>query len=266
MTKEALDQNDIVEDAKLKTAVLTELLKLVPEIFGSHIDFSINQFKSKKNLVYEVEFKKKPKVFPKKFINLLTKKANVLYYIQMERTGGEKATKDKKSFTSVVEASKEAIEVYKSIIRDFKTFKKIPKVLYLLAVTYHSIGETNKFMVVAEKVVGKYSETIEAMRARLLLGKHHFNEDELTEALSYFKPVITSEFTFERNQAKFYMGHVHMRKENYKSALKMFEDVIVDEDLEEEDSVKKVMMKTHQISSSLKREALINSLKAFTYV
>jgi tRNA A-37 threonylcarbamoyl transferase component Bud32 len=57
-----------MEDLKQKTQVLSELVKLIPAIFGQGIDFTIIQFKSKKNLVYDVEFMEKPQEFPKSIV------------------------------------------------------------------------------------------------------------------------------------------------------------------------------------------------------
>jgi len=58
----------MMEDLKLKARVLRELSNIVPEILDTEIDFTITQFKSKKNLVYEVNFLEKPKNSPKSMV------------------------------------------------------------------------------------------------------------------------------------------------------------------------------------------------------
>ncbi len=199
--------------------------------------------------------------------NLLTKKANVLYYIQMERQGSEvPAEGGKQKFKAVTDASIEAIRVYQTIANDFKSYDKIPKVLYLLSVSYHSIGETAKFMAMSEKLTRTYPESTESLRVRLLLGKHYFDEEEYEDAEEALEPVTESNLVYERNRAKYYLGVLYLRLERYKSALMTFEEIILDEELDDEDSPRSVSLKTSKISSSLKREALIDSIKAFTHV
>ena len=57
-----------MEDSKQKAEVIKELEKLFPEIFEKGVRFSINQFKSKKNLVYDIEFLEKPELLPKSIV------------------------------------------------------------------------------------------------------------------------------------------------------------------------------------------------------
>ncbi len=57
-----------MDDLKKMDEVLVELMAFFPEIFDKGIKFSISQFKSKKNLVYDVEFIEKPDKFPKKIV------------------------------------------------------------------------------------------------------------------------------------------------------------------------------------------------------
>ena len=57
-----------MEDPKQKARIIRELVNLVPEILGKGREFSIIQFKSKKNLVYAIEFLEKPDKFPKSIV------------------------------------------------------------------------------------------------------------------------------------------------------------------------------------------------------
>ncbi len=53
---------------KIKIKIKSDLGNEIPELIDGTNDFSLNRLTSKKNIVYELVFKKKPKIFPKEVI------------------------------------------------------------------------------------------------------------------------------------------------------------------------------------------------------
>ena len=52
---------------------------------------------------------------------LLSQKSNALYYVEMEKSGGEKA---KNGFSAVIATQKESISVYEKILKEFPATDK----------------------------------------------------------------------------------------------------------------------------------------------
>jgi TolA-binding protein len=201
---------------------------------------------------------------------LLSQKANVLYYIQMERENKSDTTvtvvKGKDAFSPVTEALMEAIGVYKNILKDFKQFDKRKKVYYLLAVSLKSVDEIPLFIQAVSHLIQEFPASEEAIRARLLLGQHYYDKNEYRQAMEMFVPVSRSPFPYERDLAKYRMGLIWLSNEKFRDALKMFEEVSTDEALKEEDTQATISLKTRKVQSNLKREALIDSVRAYTNV
>lgn len=198
--------------------------------------------------------------------SLYSQKANALYYIQMERMGSDTAANTKKSFKIVIEASKEAIATYELLIKDFPSFPKRAEVLYLLAVTNQAIDNEAKFMVITEKLIKDFPKSEEAMKGRMLLGKHHFIKGDYKDALKMFDPISKSKFNFVKNQAIYNMGQVYIRQGKYKKALNAYRRVILDKKLEKHGAATEIAIKDRQVKTSLKREALLDSVQPFTYL
>jgi hypothetical protein len=199
---------------------------------------------------------------------LLSQKANVLYYLQMETENRSDvvATVDVSKFYSVVKAQKEAIEVYERVITDFPDFDKRSKALYLVALTYKSIDETPKFFSYAKTLIKEYPDEQGTFRVQLLLGQNHYENDEYRDARAILKPVSKCRFVYEKNQANYLLGLIALRNEKFKKALRLFEGIIADEGLEAEDNQVTVSLKSMNLKRSLKREALLDSILAYPHV
>lgn len=198
---------------------------------------------------------------------LLTQKASTLYYIQMEREGrtGDLAL-SKGQFSPITEAQKEAIETFTRILAEFPRFDKRVKVFYLLAVSLKSIDEVPRFLKTAEKMMKQFPKDPQTMRVRLLLGQHYFDKGLYREALGALTPVLSSPFSYEKNLARYRVGLVYLAEERPKEALKSLELVITDKEFKDEDAPAEVSLKAKRVKSNLRREALIDSIRAFTAV
>src|SRR5206468_12811216 len=95
--------------------------------------------------------------------DLLSQKALTLYYIQMERDGGKIDTGQKSTQESVpvVQATKEAVEIYRLVLHDFPTYAKRSEVAYKLALSLKSIDETAEFVSVASRLIKEHPGTEE---------------------------------------------------------------------------------------------------------
>lgn len=199
--------------------------------------------------------------------DLLSQKSTVLYYIQME---SDKNTDLKvaatKKFSPVVAAQNEAIVVYNKILKEFPKFSKRHQVLYRLAVGQKSIDEGPAFVETSEKLIREFPKEKEATQARLLVGQYFFDMQDHNKALSYLRPALTVAWPFERNAARYRIGLIRILEGQHREALSLFELIATDSELKEEDNPFEVSLKTKTTKTNIKREALIDSVRAYTEV
>ncbi|PWU19022.1 MAG: hypothetical protein C5B49_06410 [Bdellovibrio sp.] len=199
--------------------------------------------------------------------DLLAQKSTTLYYMQMERDKNtDLKVQATKKFSPVVVAQKEAISVYEQILREFPKFDKRDKVMYRLAISEKSIDEGAAFVATAERLIKTYPQSKEATQARLMLGQHFFDMQDLSEALKHLKVVMESQYPFERDAARYRVGVIYIQQEKHAEALQLFAKVATDDELKDEDNPLEVSLKTKTVSSNVKREALIDSVRAYTQV
>jgi tetratricopeptide (TPR) repeat protein len=104
------------------------------------------------------------------------------------------------------------------------------------------------------------------MQVRLLLGQFYYDQQDFKAAATTLIPASNSEFPYERNAARYRLGLISMNDEKFADGLKYFEKIATDEELKEEDNPLEVSIKTRAVNSNIKREALIDSVRAFTEV
>jgi hypothetical protein len=198
---------------------------------------------------------------------LLTQRSNTLYYVQMEKLKGAPVPDAKdKLMSPVVQAQQEAIALYEMLLKDFADHPKRGQIVYRMALALKSIDEIPRFMATAARLLREYPNSEEATKTRLLLGQYYFEKADYPEASAYLKPVAASSSVYERNLAKYRLGIIAITNEKYADALKQFEEVVADPDLKEQDNPYSVSLKSRQVKSDLKREALIDSIRAYTFV
>ncbi len=198
---------------------------------------------------------------------LLTQKSNALYYIQMEKMKKLDTTvSGDKAFSPVVQTQKEAIAIYQRVLVDFPNFKNKDQVLFRLALANKSIDEIPQFLDVSGKLLAGWPNGEEAMKVRLLLGQHHFENMEFEAAMRFLIPVTQVKFVYEKNLAKYRLGLIYIAKDRFKDSLTQFEQVILDPELKEQDNPYNISFKTKTSKTDLKREALIDSIRAYTKV
>lgn len=199
--------------------------------------------------------------------DLLSQKSTVLYYLQMQRDNKtDTKTMATQKFSPVVIAQQEAITVYQDLLKEFPKFDKRDKVLYRLATSLKSIDENAAFVVNAEKLIKEYPNTKEAVQARLLLGQNFYDMMSYTEALQHLNVVKDSPYPYERNAARYRIGLIRLNTEKHKEALAEFESVALDDELKEDLNPNQVSLATKSAKTNLKREALIDSVRAYTEV
>ena len=199
--------------------------------------------------------------------DLLAEKSTVLYYLQMQRDNKSDAkTMATQKFSPVVMAQQEAIGVYQQLLKEFPNFDKRDKVLYRLAISLKSIDESAAFVVTAEKLIKEYPKGKETIQARLLLGQNYYDMGDYDSALAQMNVVKDSEYPYERNAARYRIGLIDINKEKHADALKQFEAVALDTELKEDQNPNEVSLKAKAAKSNIKREALIDSVRAYTEV
>jgi TolA-binding protein len=199
--------------------------------------------------------------------DLLSEKSNVLYYLQMEHDKNtDLKVKETRHFSPVVQAQQDAIAIYQQILADFPKFDKTDQVLYRLAISQKSIDEGAAFAATAEKLIKAFPKTKEAMQAHLLLGQYFFDQQDYERALVDFNVVKDSAEPFERNSARYRIGLIEIAQEKHAAALKHFEQVATDDELKAEDNPAEMSLKTKSVKNNIKREALTDSVRAYTEV
>ncbi len=199
--------------------------------------------------------------------DLLSEKSTALYYLQMERdhNTGDKTVASKK-FSPVVKAQLEAIQIYEQILKEFPKFDKTDKVLYRLATAQKSIDEGPAFVKTAEKLIASFPDTKETIQIRLLLGQYYYDMQAMKDARQQLDIVAQSTYPYERNAARYRIGLIYLGDEKHSEALKQFEQVALDKELQEEQNPIELSLKTRAPKSTVKREALIDSVRAYTEV
>jgi tetratricopeptide (TPR) repeat protein len=185
---------------------------------------------------------------------LLSQKSDALYYIEME--------KGETSHAPVVNAQKESIEVDRKILREFPNAPRRARILYRLAAAYRAIDQWPDFMRTAAELVREHPGGEEALRAELLMGQSLFERGELEQARAHFEKVADAPAPYERGVARYRLGLIALARENPRRALELFEQVITDPELKEQEDA--VSLKGKGVKSDLKREALTDSVRAFT--
>lgn len=199
--------------------------------------------------------------------DLLSEKANTLYYIQMEKQKGDVTPLFKDhEISPVITAQKEAIRAYRLILKDFSSFDKKKLVQYRLALALKSIDEISEFMKAAGELIRAFPHSKEAMGTHLLLGQYYFEKRDWKAALDELKPVTSTPNAYERNLAKYRIGLVNIAQERFREALTQFEEVIRDPELKAQDNPYDISLKEKRVKTDLKREALIDSIRAYTHV
>jgi tetratricopeptide (TPR) repeat protein len=196
---------------------------------------------------------------------LQSQKSNTLYFIQMEIQNGTESKSDKE-FSPVILAQKEAIATYDMLLKDFPKFPKRSSVLYRMALALKSIDEIPGFVRTTQQILREYPGGEEATRSKILLGEYYFEKQDFDEALKLLLPVVKSDFIYERNLARYKLGLIELEKDHFTAALTYFEQVIQDNELKEQDNPYEVSLKQRSGKSDLKREALIDSVRAYTHV
>jgi len=198
--------------------------------------------------------------------DMLTQKANVQYYIKMESTKGEAAEEGDKKFKDVIDTTKEAVAIYEKILKEFPKFVGRSRAMYQLASALKSIDEGQKFLMVANDLIKQFPGTKDGAKGQLLLGQHIFEKGIFDEALKTYSPLRSIKFPYERNQAKYKIGLIYLADGKHKAALDIFVEVITDKEFKDEDNEAEVNLKKKNVRADLKREALVDSVRAFTEV
>ena len=196
---------------------------------------------------------------------LLSQKSNALYYVQKEKDP-EASKSTGKGFGPVVEAQKEAIGVYEMLLREFPNFDRKAQIHFRLALSHKSIDEIPAFIKEATGVIRSYPGSDEALRSQLLLGQHFAERGLHREAVAQLKPVTQSALPYERNLARYRIGLVELARENHREALNRFEEVALDPELKDQNVPGEVSLKSREVKADLKKEALIDSIRAYTSV
>lgn len=199
--------------------------------------------------------------------DLLSEKSNILYYQQANKEkSSDLKLNAKQKLNPIVSAQQEAITIYQQILKEFPNFSKRDKVLYRLAIAQKSIDESAAFVATAGKLLQEYPKTKESMQVRLLLGQFFYDQQDYKESANVLGPAEKCEFPYERNAARYRLGLIKIAEEKFAEALLYFEKVAMDEELKESDNPLEVSINTRTVNSNIKREALIDSVRAFTEV
>jgi tetratricopeptide (TPR) repeat protein len=199
---------------------------------------------------------------------LNSEKSNTLYYLQKERQKDlDTLPAQDKAFGPVIEAQQEAIKTYQMVLKDFPQYDKRKETIFRLALALKSIDESTGFVKTASQLFHEYPNTEETSSVRLILGQQLFDQHEYARAREVLQPVVSRPFVYERNVAKYRVGLAWLSEGKASIALQLFEQVIRDPDLKVQENPYQVGLKNrNQGKTDLKREALIDSIRAYTQV
>ncbi len=199
--------------------------------------------------------------------DLLSTKSTTLFYLEMERSKGANAKSlESQKFSPVVIAEQKAIAVYQQILRDFPKFDATKQVLFRLASGEKSIDEGPAFVATANELIKRFPNSKEAIQSRLLLGQYFFSQQEFNQSRQFLESVQYSKYPYDRDAARYRLGLIALEQSHPKQALKFFSEVATDSELAKDSTQSSFLPQNTVIGIDLKREALIDSIRAFTEV
>jgi hypothetical protein len=195
-------------------------------------------------------------------------KSTTLYFIQRERQKDlDNLSPNDKAFAPVIEEQQEAIKIYRLVLKDFPSYEKKKIAIFRLCIALKSIDENAAFAQSASQLLKLYPGSEQASSIRLILGLQLLEQQNYADARQILLPVTSRPFAYERNMARYRLGLVDLGQAKFRSALNYFEQVINDPELKaEEDSSHPGLKNRPSGKTDLKREALVASIRAYTYV
>ncbi len=199
--------------------------------------------------------------------DLLSTKSTTLFYLEMEQNKGasSKSIMSEK-FSPVAVTERKAIAVYQQILRDFPKFDALKQVLYRLASAENSIDDGPAFVASATQLIQRFPNSKEAVQARLLLGQYFFEQQDYNKSSQILSVVKNTRHPYERDSAKYRLGLIALEQSHPKEALDLFSQVATDTELAKDSSQSSLTPQNRVIGIDLKREALIDSIRAYTKV
>ena len=202
------------------------------------------------------------------YAELLSQKANALYYVEMEKLpqNASASAISSKKFNSVISTQKESLGVLRTLLRDFPNFNKRAKTLMLLALNLKSIDESAEFASVAAQLMQKYPGSEEDIKVRLYLGQDLFEKGDFKKSKEIFEGVINSKYVYEKNLARYRKSLILIRENKGAEALSLLSTLILDPELTNLANPQEVSLESRGLKQDLKREALMETLVPYTKV
>lgn len=200
---------------------------------------------------------------------MISQKAVVLYYIQMEKeklTSDESSQLGKKATNEIVQIQNEGLEILNKVLEQFPRYGKRDKVYFLRAVAYKSIDNTPAFLKAVELLRQQYPQSEFTLKARVLLAQTHYDRGLFSEAFKEYQALENLKLPYERNIARYYMAQIFLRQGRHWESLQYFEKVIKDQEFKSDENPIEVSLDQKSSDYNLKREALVDSVRVFTYI
>ncbi len=199
--------------------------------------------------------------------DVLTTKSTALYYLAMEQSKDANAKTIKSGkFSPVVMTEQKAIAIYQQILRDFPKFDASKQVLFRLASAENAIDDGPAFVSYATQLIRRFPESKEAIQSRLLLGQYFFDQQDYAKSRNFLQALQDAKYPYERDAAKYRLGLIALEQSHPAEALNFFSQVAMDTDQIDAGSQNSIFPQSAAMGIDLKREALVDSIRAYTEV
>lgn len=120
-----------------------------------------------------------------------------------------------------------AIELYDKILKEFPEYEHNDQVRFFRAHEFRELGDFDAMLEQYQQLVNAHPKSPWATEARVILGDHHFDKDDLAAAERHYLDVLALPESHVHDMARYKLGWIKINQEKFKSALNLFRDAVV---------------------------------------
>ncbi len=119
-----------------------------------------------------------------------------------------------------------AIETYDKVLSEFPEYDKNDQIRFFKAHEYRELGEFDTMLTLYKELIQKHGRSDWAIEARLILGDHHFDKNDLVTAEKYYKEILSLPESHLHDMARYKLGWIRINQEKFDDALRLFEGAV----------------------------------------
>ncbi|NLD37280.1 MAG: tetratricopeptide repeat protein [Desulfatiglans sp.] len=157
---------------------------------------------------------------------LYIEKAKVVYFIQKEKTGREKASSLNKFEYEVFKTR--AVEIYQRILDHYPDYSDRDKVYFFMAHEQRELNNIDEMVNCYKTLIKNHPKSNYIPEAYLLLGDYYFAQQELELSTDHYKKVLDYPKSPAIAIARYKLAWCFINVVDYENAIKLFEEAVRD--------------------------------------